>query len=91
MIIVRDGIAIELTKEELFDAYLEQQTLFDMRDIELNMKSYLNEDEYEILQNNEDFIENTADELRKNRDEYDMDFETAIETAFEEVKSRYLN
>lgn len=91
MIIVRDGIAIELTKEELFDAYLEQQTLYDMRDIELNMKSYLNEDEYEILQNNEDFIENTADELRKNRDRYDMDFETAIETAFEEVKSRYLN
>lgn len=39
MKIIRDNKEIELTENELFNAYEEQQHLFDIQNIEDNMKS----------------------------------------------------
>lgn len=90
MKIIREGKEIELTREELFNAYLEQENLFDIQNIEDNMECYLDEDEFDILKDNKDFIKETANELRRNQDKYDMDYENAIREAFEEIKLKYL-
>ncbi len=90
MKIIREGKEIELTKEELFNAYLEQENLFDVQNIEDNMECYLDEDEFDMLKGNENFIEEAANELRRNQDKYDMDYENAIREAFEETKLKYL-
>lgn len=90
MKIIREGKEIELTREELFNAYLEQENLFDVQNVEDNMECYLDEDEFNILKDNKVFIEETANELRRNQDKYDMDYENAIREAFEETKLKYL-
>lgn len=90
MKIIRDGKEIELTREELFNAYMEQENIFDIQNIEDNMENYLEESEYDLLKDNKVFIEDAASELRRNQDKYDMDFENAIREAFEETKLRYL-
>jgi len=56
MKIVRDGKEYELTPEELYNAYLEQEAIYDYSNIKDNIEGYLNPDEYERLKNNEDFI-----------------------------------
>jgi len=90
MKIIREEKEFELTREELFDAYLEQEYLFDVQNIKDNMKDYLNEKEYELLLNNKEFIEEAASELRRNQNKYNMDYENAISEAFKEAKLSYL-
>lgn len=90
MKIIRDGKEIELTKDELFKAYMEQENIFDIQNIEDNMENYLDESEYDLLKDNKEFIEEAANELRRNQDKYDMDYENSIREAFEEVKLKYL-
>lgn len=90
MKIIRDGKEIELTKEEVFNAYMEQENIFDIQNIEDNMENYLDELEYDLLKNNKEFIEETANELRRNQDKYDMDYEDAIREAFDGKKLKYL-
>lgn len=90
MKIIREGKEIELTREELFNAYIEQENIFDIQNIEDNMENYLDESEYELLKDNKEFIEVTASELKRNQDKYDMDYENAIREAFKETKLRYL-
>lgn len=90
MKIIREGKEIELTREELFNAYLEQENIFDIQNIEDNMENYLDESEYDLLKDNKEFIEDTANELRRNQDKYDIDYENAIREAFEETKLKYL-
>lgn len=90
MKIIRDGKEIELTNKELFNAYIEQEYIFDIQNIEDNMKNYLNESEYDLLKNDKNFIEEAANELRRNQDKYDMEYENAIKEAFEKVKLKYL-
>lgn len=90
MKIIRDGKEIELTKDELFNAYMEQENIFDIQNIEDNMENYLDESEYDLLKNNKEFIEEAANVLRRNQDKYDMDYENSIREAFEEVKLKYL-
>lgn len=91
MKIIREGKEIELTSTELFDAYVEQEHLFDIQNIINNMVNNLSEDEYEKLKDNRDFIEYAADELRRNQDKYDMDFEYALPEAIRKVKGDFLN
>lgn len=91
MKIIREGKEIELTREELFNAYIEQENIFDIQNIEDNMEKYLNESEYKLLKDNKEFIEDAASELRRNQDKYDMDYENAIREAFEETKLKYLD
>lgn len=90
MKIIREGKEIELTREELFNAYMEQENIFDIQNIEDNMKKYLEESEYGLLKDNKQFVEEAASELRRNQDKYDMDYENAIREAFEEIKMKYL-
>lgn len=91
MKIVRDGKEIELTKEELRQAYEEQEEIYDIECIRRGIENYLEEYEYEILKDNEDFIQEAAWELRRNIDKYDMSFDYAIQDAISEVSGRFLN
>lgn len=90
MKIIRNGKEFELTKDELFQAYYEQQELFDVENIEMNLDTYLDEDEYELLKNNKEFIEEAAYQLRRNQDKYNMDYDYALEDAITETSARYL-
>lgn len=81
---------LKLTKDELFNAYMEQENIFDIQNIEDHMENYLDESEYDLLKDNKEFIEEAANELRRNQDKYDMDYENSIREAFEEVKLKYL-
>ena len=88
MVIVRDGKEIELTKDEIYQAYLEQESMFDLENIDLNMETYLSKEEYELLKDNKDFMEEAAYELRRNQDKYDMDYEFALKEAFDTIKDK---
>ena len=90
MKIIRDGKEFELTREELFNAYVEQRWLFAVENIEMNMENYLEDDEYEVLKDNREFIEDAAHELIRNEDKYDMDYSEALKDAIEDTKDRYL-
>lgn len=79
MKIIREGKEIELTREELFSSYMEQENIFDIQNIEDNMENYLNESEYDLLKNNKQFVEDAASELRRNQDKYDMDMKMQLE------------
>lgn len=90
MKIVRDGKEFELTRDELYNAYLEQQNAFDISSVKNNLEVYLDEEEYDILKDNQDFIEAVADEMRRQINKYDVNFEFAMEEAFNETKEEYL-
>ncbi len=89
MKIIRDGKEIELTKDELYRAYIEQQEMYDIDNIRMNMENYLDEDEYDKFKNNEDFIFEAACQLRRNQDKYDMVYEYALEDAINSTVSWY--
>lgn len=89
MKIIRNGQEIKLTKEELHKAYIEQQHILDMSYIKLNIENYLDEDEYEKLRDNQEFIEDAAYELRENLDRWGMEFDYAIKDAIETTSIRY--
>lgn len=90
MRIIRDGKEFELTREELFNAYVEQKWLFAVENIEMNMENYLEDDECEVLKDNREFIEDAAHELIRNENKYDMDYSEALKDAIEDTKDRYL-
>lgn len=90
MKIIRDGKEFELTRDELFVAYSEQKYLFAIENIEMNMENYLEDEEYEALKDNRDFIEEAATELIRNEDKYNMDYSEALKDAIEDTKDRYL-
>lgn len=89
MKITRNGQEIELTKEELQQAYEEQQHILDISNIQLNIEHYLDENEYEKLRDNQEFIEDAAYELRRNLDKYNMEFDYAIKDAIDCTSIRY--
>ena len=89
MKIVRDGKEIELTDEELFRAYQEQERIYDMQNIEDNMAAYLDEKEHEQLEDNTSFIEKAACILRERLDE-GWNYDNALSEAFNEAKPYFL-
>lgn len=91
MKIVREGKEIELTGSELFQAYLEQEHLFDIQNIEENMGAYLEPDEFSELKDNNDFIQTAAYTLRRNQDKYDMCYENALDNAIQNTKNKFLH
>lgn len=82
MKIIRNGKEYELTGNELFNAYLEQEHLFDVQNIEENMESYLTEEEYEALKDCTWFKDNLAYELRHLQDKKDYSYEDALYEVF---------
>lgn len=86
MKIIRNGKEIELTADEIFRAYLEQERIYDIQNIKDNASSYLDEPEYRSLMDSEAVINKAADILRIDQDKYNMDFENALEEAYAFVR-----
>lgn len=84
------NFTFELTKQELFEAYKEQEEIYAVDNIEVNMENYLEYDEYIKLKDNHEFIKNAAYVLMENQNEFDMTFDKALERAIEEVKEMYI-
>lgn len=86
-------VEIELTKDELFNAYSEQEHEWDMQSCKdyLNSGIYDGEEWYEELSEEieKKIIAETAYELRRNMDKYNMDHEYAIDEAFSVVLCGY--
>ena len=96
MVITRDTgmikLEIRLTSDELYAAYAEQQHLFDLQDCESHFDNEYCEENWYPVDNcmRDSIIEETADELRRNINKYDMDFEHAISDAFAYVIPKYI-
>ena len=86
-------IEIELTKDELFNAYCEQENIFDVNSCRdyLNSGIYNGEQWYEELdKETEDLlVEEAAYQLRRNIDKYEMSYDYAISDAFSVVLVDY--
>lgn len=93
MIIVRDGVNIELTSQEVFSAYEEQEHIFDVQDVSDELHSIVSadvdEEEYvaaakRILESQE-LLNSCAYDHRRNIDKYDMDWYSSKELAVKDA------
>lgn len=79
----------ELTEQELYDAFAEQEFQFDLENVRNYFEDYTAEDfrdEYGItIEEAEEKFEDIAYQLRRNIDKYDMSFEYALPAAVSEV------
>lgn len=78
MKIIRNGVEFNLTKEELIEAYFEQQYEFDKGDVIGRLEEMDDEAEREKLTAN---VENIAEDMRRNIDKYGMDWTYALDEA----------
>lgn len=83
MKITRDNKEYELTKEELWQSFCEQQHLNDISEINFYLSCHLSDDDVEKVKDNEEFFDEAAYALRSNLDELDMGFDAAISKAIE--------
>lgn len=92
MKIFRENIEFELSDDELYNAFLEQQNRFDKEDIISSLEYYTNED-YELieaLENNKVFIEEAAHELRRIIDKYNVVLEVALDETMRLILPKYV-
>lgn len=86
MIIIRNGNEFELTKNELYQAYLEQEHEFD-RDVCLYyIDECFSEEEWYSKKSYDEIVQladKMADELRRIINLYEVDGGTALEKAWE--------
>lgn len=85
------NVEIELTKDELFTAYCEQQEIFDISSCANHLDSnYQDEEWYTNLtdEKRRELLEEAAAQLRRNIDKYDMHFDYAMSDAFVEAIAR---
>lgn len=79
----------ELTPQELYDAFAEQQFQYDLSIVRYYFEDYSDDDikeEYGRTRNElEACFEDIAVELRRNMDKYEMSLEYALPTAVSEV------
>jgi len=79
----------ELTPQELYDAFAEQEFQYDLSSVRSYFEDYSDDDLYEeytmTREELEACFEDIAVELRRNMDKYDMSFEYALPTAVSEV------
>ena len=61
----------ELNSQELYDAYIEQEHKWDVSDVDARYGHLLSDEQVDAV----------AYEMRRQRDKYDLDFESAIEEA----------
>lgn len=64
-------LELELNSQELYDAYIEQEHKWDVSDVDARYGHLLTDEQVDAL----------AYEMRRQRDKYDLDFETAMEEA----------
>ncbi|NBI56763.1 hypothetical protein D3Z53_01485 [Lachnospiraceae bacterium] len=85
MEIYRFGKKIILTEQELFLAYEEQESIYDMENVRENMGTYLTAEQYVKLKGNKSFIEEAAFLLRTYLDKNNMTYEYAIAEAIKDA------
>lgn len=85
MEIYRFGKKIILTEQELFLAYEEQESIYDMENVRENMGTYLTAEQYVKLKGNRSFIEEAAFLLRTYLDKNNMAYEYAIAEAIKDA------
>lgn len=99
MTIVRNGITIELTADELFSAYREQEYIFDCEDVKNGLESIVSadvdEEEYvaaakRILES-DSLLNACAGDYRKNIDKYEMGWYDARELAVKDACCAEMN
>lgn len=95
MKIVRDGKEIELTPQELVDAYMEQQELFDIADVRTLLECF-DDEELQISYGGtfaqlEPLIEEMATRMRRYIDKYDMNWDYAREEAVLDIAEENLH
>lgn len=86
MIIIRDGNEIELTKKELYQAYLEQEHEFDRDSCLYYIGECFSEEEWYGKKSYDEIVQladKMADELRRIINLYEVDEGTALEKAWE--------
>lgn len=83
-------IEIELTSEEIFKTYKEQEAQHLYDDIRYSMKNYLDDDKYSRLIDNEDFIKCVAEDIQDQMDYRNISFDDALKYAIENFKGDYL-
>lgn len=83
-------VEIELTSEEMFKAGKEQEVQNLYNDIKYSMKNYLDDDEYNRLIDNEDFIKCVTEDIQDQMDYRNVPFDDALEYAIENFKDDYL-
>ena len=98
MKIIREGKEYELTHEELMDAYWEIESKFieDVKegirdDILDKIHEYLDEDSAKQLIGNKEFLQEITDDVYKKVHSYGVDYDYAIQFAFEEVPYEFLD
>lgn len=89
MKIVREGKEFELTSQELLQAYKEQESIFDLLNIEHNLENHVSLEEYARLKDNKDFLEAAAKLLRENQDDKNMGYDTALSQAIYDTARDY--
>lgn len=90
MTITRNGVEYELTQEELYRAFQEQQHLNDISNIDLYLENLVEEEVFEKVKDNNEFFNNAADTLRTNLDDLGMTFDIALEKAIEDTLEDFL-
>lgn len=79
----------ELTPQELYDAFDEQEFKFDLESVRTYFEDYSDDDLYDdYMMTREELeacFEDIATQLRRNMDKYGMSFEYALPTAVSEV------
>lgn len=92
MKVFRENIEFELSDDELYNAFLEQQNRFDKEDIISSLECYTNKD-YELLKslkNNKTFIDEAAHKLRRIIDKYNVDLEVALDETMHLILPKYV-
>ena len=82
-------IEIELTEQELFDAFVEQEFIFDLDNVRNYFMDYTDEDFQERYglsrEEAESRFKDVASQLRRNIDKYGMNYEYAMSEAIHTV------
>lgn len=89
-----EEVEIELTGNELFEAYIMQENIWDRDNCALYLDTeYSDEEWYENLnsETREELIEEAADQYRRNIDKYEMNHDYAMSEAFSEVLSSFFS
>ena len=87
MKITREGKTYELTRDELYAAFVEMRDIFDVEEIRNELDNRMNGDDpaeaeaAEKAMANTELLEELAEQLRDYLDYYDVNYRSAVEQA----------
>lgn len=91
MKIIRDKKEFTLTEKELLNAYLEQQEIFDKKEIADSMEDYLSMELYDRLKDNKEYLYDAVQLYRKYYQNYQMEKEFALKEAIRDAATSFLS